>query len=207
MYSEIMTSGSSSRPYRKIERARREQETRLRITEAAVELHRTRGPANTSVTEVAKLAGVSRMTVYNHFPTDRDLFVACSTHWATHNPFPDPTGWAKIDDPSVRLANALEELYGWYRLKQDMLGKVFRDVPIVPALGKVMDDLWSSYVEELVGTLADGWPERGTEAEALEAALRLAVDFNTWQVLTGSGLDHDRAAELTARMVIGEFGP
>ena len=58
-----MNSDSESRPYRKAERARQEQETRLRITEAAVEMHRTVGPANTTMTEVAELAGVSRATV------------------------------------------------------------------------------------------------------------------------------------------------
>jgi len=181
-----------------MKRAQGEQETRLRITEAAVELHGTQGPANTSIVDVARRAGVSRMTVYNHFPTEVDLFTACSTHWATLNPFPDPAPWATIDDPSERLIRALKEMYEWYGLKEDMLGKVFRDLPIVPALQKVMGGLWSTYVEELVRTLGHGWPARRAE---LEAALRLAVDFNTWRILTESGLSHDRAAELAARMV------
>jgi AcrR family transcriptional regulator len=202
-----MTSGSTSRPYRKIERARREEETRRRITEAAVELHGTRGPANTTVTEVAKLAGVTRTTVYNHFPTEFDLFLACSTHWAKSNPFPDPSRWTGSDDPSERLIRALKELYGWYGLKEDMLGKVFRDAPVLPSLQEALEDLWSTYVEELVGTLAHGWPVRKSDSEALQAALRLVVDFDTWRVLTRSGLDHGRAAELAARMVVGSFGP
>ena len=136
----------SPRPYRKRKRAKSEEQTRQRITEAAVELHGTVGPAHTTVTEVAKLAGVSRMTVYNHFPTEVDLFVACSTHWATQNPFPDPARWAAIDDPSKRLVSALKELYGWYGLKEDMLGQVFRDTPVVPSLAEVMDGFWSTYV-------------------------------------------------------------
>ena len=196
-----MTSSSTSRTYRKTERARQEADTRRRITEAAVELHRTLGPANTKITDVAELAGVSRMTVYNHFPTEVDLFVACSTHWATQNPFPDPSRWAAIDDPSERLVSALKELYGWYGLKEDMLGKVFRDTPVVPALAGVMDGFWSKYVEELVRTLAHGWPAVGDADVVLQPALRLVVDFGTWRVLTGSGLDHGRAAELAARMV------
>ena len=206
-----MTSGSVSRPYRKTQRARQEAETRLRITEAAVELHRTLGPACTKVTDVAELAGVSRMTVYNHFPTEVDLFVACSTHWATDNPFPDPERWATIDDPAERLLSALKELYEWYGLKEDMLGKVFRDTPILPPLAEVMEELWSTYVDELVRTLGCGWPMAGVanevlEDEVLESALRLVVDFGTWRVLTEAGLDHGRAAELTARMVIGAVG-
>jgi AcrR family transcriptional regulator len=213
-----MATRASSRPYRKLERARREEETRRRITEAAVELHGTLGPANTTLTEVAKLAGVSRMTVYNHFPTEAELFVACSTHWAAHNPFPDPATWTAIADPSERLISGLTELYAWYGLKQDMLGNVLRDAAIMPSLAEIMDDLWATYMDALVQTLAQGWPvgraaseaDADTEAEsgveALQATLRLAVSFDTWRVLTDSGLDDAQAAALAARMVIGAIG-
>ena len=164
-----MKSDSEARPYRKAERARQEQDTRLRITEAAVELHRTVGPANTTMTEMAKLAGVSRATVYNHFPSEFELFMACSTHWATRNPFPDPSRWAAIEAPSERLVSALKELYRWYRLKEDMLGKVFRDIPVVLPLAEVMGQLWSPYEEAMVQTLAGGWADGKTEVEKLEA--------------------------------------
>ena len=202
-----MTARATSRPYRKTERARQEQETRRRITEAAVELHRALGPAKTKITDLANLAGVSRMTVYNHFPSEVDLFVACSSYWAARNPFPDPSTWATIENPSERLVSALKELFSWYRRKEDMLGKIFRDAPALPPLQEVMNDLWSPYVEALVGTLAHGWPVRRADAEALQAALRLVVGFDTWRVLTGSGFDDGRAAELAARMIAGAFGP
>ena len=201
-----MKSDSEARPYRKAERARQEQETRLRITEAAVELHRTVGPANTTMTELAELAGVSRATVYNHFPSEFELFMACSTHWATQNPFPDPSRWAAIEAPSERLVSALKELYRWYRLKEDMLGKVFRDIPVVLPLAEVMGQLWSPYEAAMIQTLAAGWEVGKGEVEALEAMLRLVLDFNTWRILTDSGLSHGRAADLAARMVIGAAG-
>lgn len=146
------------------------------------------------------------MTVYNHFPTDVALFTACSTHWAARNLFPDPAAWAAIDDPYDRLEHSLKELYGWYRLKEDMLGKVFRDLPVVPALAEVMSGLWSAYIDELVRTLARGWAAKGSCAKALGAALRLALDFNTWKILTGSGLADDRSAKLAAQLVKGVFG-
>lgn len=202
-----MSTGTSGRPYRKTKRAELEEETRRRITEAAVELHRTLGPAKTGISDVAKLAGVSRMTVYNHFPTEVDLFGACSSHWAARNPFPDPAAWAAIDDPDERLEHALKELFRWYGLKEDMLGKVFRDLPVVPALQEVMAGAWSSYGDELVRTLTRGFSVRGARRKALEAALGLAVDFNTWRALTEAGLSDDGAAKLTAQMVMGAFRP
>ena len=61
------------RPYRMKRRAEAEEQTRLRITEAAVELHGSIGPARTTITAVAERAGVQRQTVYRHFPTEDDL--------------------------------------------------------------------------------------------------------------------------------------
>jgi len=195
-----MTKQTSSRPYRKKKRARQEQETRQRITEAAVELHRTEGPARAAITDIARRAGVSRMTVYSHFPSETDLFMACSTHWAASNPFPDPTAWARIEDPHERLGAALEELYRWYADKEDMMGKVFRDLRTTEPLAEVMEQLWSPYVQQIVDTLAAGWPE-DTDRDELTAALRLALDFDTWRLLTGSGLADGAAAGLATRMV------
>ncbi len=190
----------SPRPYRKGKRAEAERETRRRITEAAVRLHGTVGPAKSSVTEVARLAGVSRMTVYNHFPTEVDLFTACSTHWASQNPFPDPSNWTEVD-PSERLALALGELYEWYALGQGMLGNVLRDVHHVPALAEVMMGLWSPWMDGVVHALAQGWSAQSVGPDTINAMLRLAVDFDTWRTLTGAGMDHRFAADLMARMV------
>lgn len=199
-----MTS-SPKRPYRKRKRAQSEEQTRRRITEAAVELHGTVGPANTTVTEIAKRAGVSRMTVYNHFPTDADLFVACSGHWGARNPFPDPCGWASIADPSERVGVALEELYGWYRRNEAMLDKVFRDAPVVTSLGELWDDVWGSYTASVVQTLVEGWTVGPKGASAIRAVLSVAIDFPTWRSLTRSDLDAPQAAEVAASMVRGLF--
>src|SRR3954469_15733070 len=69
------------RRYELKERARRQEETRQRIVDATVALHREVGPARTTVAEVARRAGVGRVTVYNHFPDDVSLLAACSAHF------------------------------------------------------------------------------------------------------------------------------
>ena len=51
-----------ARKYEMKRRAERMQETRRRITEAAVELHQTVGPARTTVSAVAEKVGVQRHT-------------------------------------------------------------------------------------------------------------------------------------------------
>ena len=61
------------RPYKMKRRAEQEAQTRQRITESAVELHGTLGPARTSMKAVAEKAGVPRSTVYRHFPNKEAL--------------------------------------------------------------------------------------------------------------------------------------
>src|SRR4051794_30231585 len=92
-------------PKRKYELRRRAEgvaATHRRITEAAIELHGTVGPARTTLSAVARHAGVERRTLYRHFPTEADLFAACSTHYFGVNPWPDLGGWRAIRDPRQR---------------------------------------------------------------------------------------------------------
>src|SRR5436190_63027 len=62
------TMSSQTRKYELKERAERQEATRRRIVEATVALHEEVGPARTTVAEIARRAGVQRLTVYNHFP-------------------------------------------------------------------------------------------------------------------------------------------
>src|SRR5437588_7539605 len=85
-----------TRKYELKRRAERQQETRRRIVEAAIELHRTKGPARTTLSDIARLAGVQRHTLYRHFPGEREVSVACSgLYFETHRP-PDPEPWRTI---------------------------------------------------------------------------------------------------------------
>ena len=76
------------RKYELKARAAKQEETRRRITEATVALHEEVGPARTTVAEVARRAGVTRLTVYNNFPEERELFAACQGHWMRAAPAP-----------------------------------------------------------------------------------------------------------------------
>ena len=69
-----------ARKYEMKRRAERMQETRRRITEAAVELHQTVGLARTTVSAIAEKAGVQRHSYYAHFPELKDLYQACIAH-------------------------------------------------------------------------------------------------------------------------------
>lgn len=187
------------RKYELKKRAERLEETRRRITEATVELHRTVGPAATQISEIARRAGVQRMTVYNHFPDEVSLLAACSAHWRALHPHPDPAAWLAIEDPGERLRLGLRELYAWYRETEPMTANILRDAAIVPALGVLVERGLGGYLDNARRALTDPIRVQGRRRARVDAAARAAVDFHFWRALAVLG-DAD-AAELAAGMV------
>jgi AcrR family transcriptional regulator len=177
-----MTSEKTTRSYRMRRRAELQEQTRLRITEAAVELHGTLGPARTSVKAVAERAGVERATVYRHFPDERALFHACSSHWRAANPTPDPAEWATVADPDERLRVALTQLYAYYGTTEQMLGNLLRDAATVPIVAELMGGL-RARLDAMREALLRGRPERGRARRQVRAAVGHALAFATWSSL------------------------
>ena len=195
------TAISERRPYRKQRRAELEAETRLRITEAAVELHGSVGPVRTTISAVADRAGVQRATVYRHFPDEDALFDACSSHWMAQHPLPDAAAWAKIQDPDERLSVALGELYEWYEHGEYMLEKVTRDVALVPALRPPMEAFRDS-LNAAADAICRGRPERGARRRRVRAAVGHALEFETWRSLVShQGLSRSETIELMGAVV------
>lgn len=194
-------SSESRRPYRKRRRAEHEAQTRRRITEAAVKLHGTVGPARTTITRIAAEAGVQRATVYRHFPDTESLFSACSAHWANINSPPDSASWRAIADPTERLRYALDELYQWYEWAQPMLTNVFRDVPVVPAMAGAFAHFQDRFAA-LHTALLHGRRAQGRARHRLVAAIGHALEFATWQSLTqAQGLRRPDAVDLMIALV------
>jgi AcrR family transcriptional regulator len=189
------------RTYRKQQRAADEARTRLRITEATMRLHGTVGPARTTIAAIADGAGVQRATVYRHFPDAEALFLACSTHWASLNPPPDPAGWRRIADPDRRLRHALEELYDWFAWAEPMLANVLRDIPLVPAAACAAEP-FDRHFGALHAALMRGRRTRRRRRARIAAAIGHALDFATWRSLTlEHGLERDEAVALMIALV------
>lgn len=197
----VETKSTRKRRYRKRRRAELEEETRRRITEAAVDLHGSVGPAQTTISAVAERAGVQRATVYRHFPDEEALFGACSAHWFARHPTPDPSAWAAVPEPSDRLRAGLAELYAWYADGAGMLERTIRDASLVPAMrGPVEARL--AWLDHAAATIAGGRPERGARRRRVEAAIGHALSFATWRSLVREqGLDDAEAVELMADFV------
>lgn len=179
--------------------------TRRRIVEATVALHEEVGPAATTISAIAERAGVQRLTVYRHFPEERELLGACSAHWVAAHPFPDPAAWAGVEDPAERMAAALASLYGYYRSGARMLGRVLRDEEGNPALAEV-NAPFHAYLREVAGLLSAGWGAGAETQRRLRAAVGHAVRFESWRSLAAEGLGDAEAAEVMAVLVAGLAG-
>jgi AcrR family transcriptional regulator len=190
-----------TRKYELKRRAERQEETRHRIVEAAVELHETVGPARTTISAIAEKAGVQRLTVYRHFPDERTLFYACTAHYQADNPPPDPGPWREIRDPEKRLRVALAEVYAYYGRNEPMFSNSVRDAPLKPVIFEVLAPFFEHW-ERMRDVLTAGWRTRGKRRELLLAAIGHALDFGTWRSLVREqGLDDEKAIELMVGMV------
>jgi AcrR family transcriptional regulator len=190
------------RDYRMSKRAQDVAQTRQRIVDATTELHGAVGPARTTVSAIAELAGVTRLTVYRHFPDEEALFGACSANWYAQQPHrPDPLAWQAIADPQERLRTALAEVYAFYRYGARTLSRIYADWEALPA-------------EHRAGMVARNAGMRdvllapfGRAPKRLRAVVGHALAFPTWQSLClEHGLSDREAVEAMTDLVLATAG-
>jgi len=187
-----------ARTYTLKRRAEQQAETRLRIVEAAVDLHRTVGPAATTVSMVAERAGVQRHTFYAHFPDERSLLNACSALSLERDPLPDAAPWRKIEDSRERLRMGLVAIYRWYGRNADLAGCVLRDAEHNQLVHETAERTWAPYMVAYHDVL-------GASLSAKQRTmLGLALSFFTWRTLTrDQGLKQAAAVKAMAQAVDG----
>lgn len=129
----------------------RSQETTARIREAALALIADRGYANTSTTEIAARAGVSRGALLHHYPHKTDLVADVARHV-----------WENASAHMRRISEEFERSReGVERFVEDMWASVFRrdaarmtldlfsaaraDDVLRQRLAGAIEDLFSSY--------------------------------------------------------------
>jgi AcrR family transcriptional regulator len=188
-----------ARKYELKRRAERQAATRRTIVEAAIELHRTKGPARTTLSDIARLAGVQRHTLYRYFPDERAMFAACSGQYVELNPPPDPAPWRTIEDRAVRLRTGLSELYEFYERTCDMLDCVLRDAEVHELTRETVEASSGAAMASVRDALGDG-----LAGDRRTAALDLALDFRAWQRLRAAGLTNAEAAETMVRAIAAQ---
>ena len=198
------TCSADPRPYQMRKRAEQVEQTRQRIIDATVELHTTVGPADTTISGIAEHAGVTRLTVYRHFPDLDSLYAACTHRWTSQHPGPDPAAWLRISDHDERVRRALRELYGWYREHVDDLYPLYRDV-----------DAWPETAQRAAAEEEHAWADalvtgsgvRGHSRRRLRAAAGHVTSFWTWHSLTvDQSLTDREAAGLAEALLMAAAG-
>lgn len=172
--------------------------TRRRIVEATVALHGSVGPAGTTFMAIAERAGVTRATVYRHFPDDVTLFGACSAHWLAQQQPPDPAAWGAVRDPLERLHMGLSDLYRFYRAGESMLMRIYRDLDVVPQPHRGNLRIRDEQARDL---LLAAFPARQRRSAALRGVIGHAVSFETWRSLCAvNELTNDAAVDAMMKL-------
>jgi len=166
-----------ARTYTLKRRAEQQAETRRRIADAALELHGTIGPAQTTLSMIAEHAGVQRHTLYAHFPDERSLFMACSGLAEERDPAPDAAPWQAIEGRE-RLVTGLREIYAWYERNDTLLAAVLRDAQHHALTRETNELRYGPTLSKWHETLGVGL------RKGQYALLLLALSFHTWKTLT-----------------------
>lgn len=177
MSSFTARTADKKRGYRLGERARKQQQTRLRIAEAAVDLHCSVGPARTTVSQIAESAGVQRHTVYAHFPDERSLFLACSALAIERDPLPDPDQLRALPPGDPRLCRGLELFYGWFERNAQHAGCVLRDAEHHALTREMVELRIAPAFHAAAQIMGEGLSERS------RILLDVALDFFCWRDL------------------------
>lgn len=168
-------------------------------------LHESVGPRATTVSAIAEVAEVTRLTVYRHFPDVESLVSACSAHWSRLHPRPDPQSWARIDDPLQRLRTALAQTYAWARPAAPMMTKIFRDLDAMPDF---VSQFLAADERTRVAVLRRGFRTSGRGVRRLDAALAHALRLSTWESLcSDEGLTNQETINIMVGAVLAAIPP
>ncbi|MBS0386198.1 MAG: TetR/AcrR family transcriptional regulator [Proteobacteria bacterium] len=186
-----------ARPYTLKRRAESQAETRQRIVDAAVELHGSIGPANTTVSMIAERAGVQRHTLYAHFPDERSILMACSGHSLEHDPPPDAEAWRTIVSSAGRLQTGLRAIYDWYERNANLLACVLRDAEQSALVREISTLRFGPHLARFHEVLGEALNAKQ------RAMLGLALSFYTWRTLTReSGMTKAAAVDAMVRAIL-----
>lgn len=184
------------RPYQLKQRAKRQDQTRQRIVEAAIDLHQAKGLAGTTMNDIAERAKVGRVTVYRHFPDEAALVGACSGLYFERHPLPDPEPWRAIHDPTERLYQGLRETYRYHEETDAMMVGIHAEARDHPVMAP-----YKAHWQRAAEILVSPWRVTGHRQKLLRAAIAHALGYDTWRSLVrDQHLTDEQAIELMLRL-------
>lgn len=180
------------------QRAEQEAETRRRIIEAAVDLHRQRGIVSSKPVEIAAGARVSLGTYYKHFPTLGGLVTACTALVRDLIPPPALSSIEELPpDTGVRIPVMVAGLFGYYEIRESFLYVGRTEEKFVPELGPAVKKQRETRDAFVRAALSPSGVDLQTSA-----VVSALVDFWSWRSLRReAGLAQEEAIRNVAEAV------
>lgn len=191
---------SKKRPYTLRKRAKSQEETRQKIVEAAMQLHETLGPRETTISAIAEKAGVQRLTVYRHFPDDAAIFQACTAHWLDLNPPPDPARWQALSGEAA-IETALAAWYAYFRGTGTMWDATYRDAASTPAIQEPFK-AFRTHMRDTGDALAAQYGATAPDSPVART-IRHVLGFPVWQEFAGEGMADEEIVRLALAWIRG----
>jgi AcrR family transcriptional regulator len=167
------------------------QTTRRRIVDAAMALHAERGSRATSWDDIASKSGVSRATIYHHFPSLDKLVPDCAQVAFELIDVPTPDQARRALSPfssfEARIHHFSVETCRCYAAGAEWLRAAWRERDLVPAMGAAVERLEHALQVLLSAVLHD--MDLGADDRRVVTTL-LAFPF--WESLRRDGMRPER---------------
>lgn len=178
----------SPRTYKMGKRAQSAAQTRQRIVEATVALHRDRGIAATTMKDIAERADIGIGSVYHHFPTYEDAIRACGARTAEVTRLPSAEIFDGVRSLPARLAVLVGELFAYYD-RHPTLPRARCDQDKFPVLAELVTRR-AQLIEALVAEALS----RPASSEHEVPTVVALTDFAVHRSLLGAGFSTEQAA-------------
>jgi AcrR family transcriptional regulator len=171
-------------PYQLKQRAQSVAHTRQRCIEAARRVIAERGLHRTTLTEVARAAGVSRPTVYQQFGSKLNLIDAVTRDLDRRGGYEQLVGAPTIEDPVESLLASMRAGYGVYATDPELFRQLYGVAAGDPDIAKLMamrEVGRRSFVSRLIAKLdSSGRLRPGITLEDATAILLALTHFATF---------------------------
>ncbi len=152
---------------------KRSRETRSHIVETAIDLFIRNGYGETSMEQIAEASGVSRRTVYRHFPTKDDLVFEHPRRW--YEAMEAALATREPGEPTRDLyRRSLLEVAALIQSTADGVLAAYSVLVATPALGSrhsISDALWMNRCIELIAADLGDQPDATFRAGIAAGAL------------------------------------
>jgi AcrR family transcriptional regulator len=143
---------------------KKSETSRQQVLDAAVKTLAKRGFANTSVSDIAETAGMSKGVVHYHFANKEDLIIRVLTQVCDTLSARIHKAWSEPGTPSERIRRALREMWATrtdgsaeMRVLADMMAMGVHDAKVKKALAARLQ----SAREELVTAMMESFDKLG----------------------------------------------